>query len=149
MTVHYETIRLEQPLSAPPARAFAAYVDTAKRELWSAPSDTAAVKIDYADVRTGGSETTRCGGKDDLRYRTEVRYHSVVQDTLISFSETLLEGETVLTAALITLEFRPADRGTHLVLTDQVTSFAGPEAADGHRQGFSASLSHFAAFLAN
>ena len=63
--------------------------------------------------------------------------------------ETLLEGDTVLTAAQVTFEFHTTDGGTHLVLTDQVTSFAGAEAIDGHRQGFSASLNNFATFLAN
>ena len=149
MTVHHETFRLEQSLCASPHRAFAAYLDTAEREIWSAPSDTAAVRIEHADVRTGGKETTRCGGKDDLRYRTEVHYNLVVPDRLISFSETLLEGDTVLTAAQVTFEFHTTDGGTHLVLTDQVTSFAGAEAIDGHRQGFSASLNNFAAFLTN
>ena len=149
MTVDHETIRLEQSLCAPPDRAFAAYLDTGEREIWSAPSDTAAVRIAHADVRTGGKESTRCGGKDDLRYRTEVCYNLVVPDRLISFSETLLEGDTVLTAAQVTFEFRAADGGTHLILTDQVTSFVGAEAIDGHRQGFSASLNNFAAFLTN
>jgi uncharacterized protein YndB with AHSA1/START domain len=150
MTVHHETIVLEQMLPVPPGRAFSAYVDTAEREVWSAPSETAAVKIDRADVRTGGTEATRCGSKDDLRYRTEVRYHLVEQDALISFSETLMDGETVVTAALVTFEFgRTADGHTRLRLTDQVTSFVGPEAIDGHRQGFSASLRNFAAFFTN
>ena len=149
MSAHHETIRLEQHLHVPPERAFAAYLDTTAREVWSAPSDTAAVKIDNAEVRSGGSETTRCGSKGDLRYRTEVRYHFVVPNRLISFSETLIEGDTVVTAALITFDYRAADGGTQLIVTDQVTSFDGPEAIDGHRQGFSASLHNYAAFFPN
>ncbi|WP_298330470.1 SRPBCC domain-containing protein [Asticcacaulis sp.] len=148
MRLCHETIQLEQVLPVPPARAFAAYLNKADREIWSAPSATAAVIIDNADVRTGGSEATRCGGKNDLRFRTEVRYHRVEANAYLCFSETLYEGDAVLTAALITFDFRAeGDEQTCLILTDQVTSFVGPEALTGHRQGFAASLQNFRNFL--
>ena len=148
MQVHHETLRLERTFSASPSRLFAAYLDTHERELWSAPSDTAAVKIENADVRTGGSESTRCGAKGDMRYRTKVAYHLVETDSLISFSETLLEGDHVLMAALITFDFKQADdEGTLLVLTDQITSFVGPEGIEGHRTGFNQALDNLRARL--
>ena len=148
MTLHHETIRLEQRVPASAARIFAAYRDTALREVWSAPSDTAAVKIEHADVRTGGTEVTRCGGKDDLRYRTEVRYHLVRDDEFITFSETLLEDDNVLVAALTTFELQPvSDKETLVVLTDQITSFVGSDGIEGHRQGFSVALRNLASYF--
>ena len=139
--IHQETIRFERFFSVSPQRLFAAYIDPRERERWSAPSDTAAVRIENSDVRTGGTETTRCGAKDDLRYRTQVYYHLVEADRLISFSETLLDGESVLMAALITFEFHAVGGGgTRLVLSDQITSFVGPEGVEGHRLGFSSVL---------
>lgn len=141
MPVHHETLRMERVFSSLPHKVFAAYLDTRSRELWSAPSGSAEVHIINEDVRTGGSESTRCGAKGDMRYRTEVSYHFVETDRIICFSETLLEGDAVLMAALITLEFFDAGPGaSKLVLTDQITSFVGPEGVEGHRTGFSKAL---------
>jgi len=148
MDLHHETIRFERRLQASPERVFAAYLNTSEREAWSAPGEMAAVRIEQADVRTGGSETTRCGSKDDLRYRTDVRYHLVLKNQLICFSETVLDGDAVLTSALITMEFRrEPDDETLLILTDQVTSVCGRDGIQGHRQGFSAALQNLASHL--
>jgi uncharacterized protein YndB with AHSA1/START domain len=149
MPLHHETLRMERVFLASPHQVFAAYLDTRARESWSAPSETAEVRILNEDVRTGGSESTLCGAKGDMRYRTEVHYHLVETDRLISFSETLLEGDTVLTAALITFEFFDSGSGaSRLVLTDQITSFVGPEGGEGHRAGFSQALDNLHAMLA-
>lgn len=149
MSVHHETLRMERYFQASPREVFADFIDTRTREVWSAPSETAEVRIIHEDVRTGGSETTLCGAKGDMRYRTEVRYHLVETDRLIAFSETLLEGDTVLMAALITFEYIDAGSGTSkLVLTDQITSFVGPEGIKGHRTGFSQALDNLHAVLA-
>lgn len=145
MLIHSETIRLERQFSASPQRVFDAYLDTKAREKWSAPSDTAAVMIEHAEVRTGGVEATRCGSSEDMRYRTDVRYHLVEEPHLISFSETLLEGVQVLTAALVTIELRSVGEGeTGLFFTDQVTSFVGPDGVEGHRLGFASALENWA-----
>lgn len=142
---HSETIRLERLISASPLRVFEAYLDPKVRELWSAPSETAAVVIEHAEVRTGGSEATRCGAREDMRYRTAVYYHLVEAPHLISFSETVLEGEKVLTAALVTIELRLTEGGvTRVVFTDQVTSFVGPDGVEGHRLGFGSALDNWA-----
>jgi hypothetical protein len=51
----------------------------------------------------------------------------VEPDRLISFSETLLECDTVLMAALIMFEYCDAgSAASKLVLTDQITSFCRP-----------------------
>ena len=149
MSVQHETLRLERVFQASPQQVFAAYIDTRAREVWSAPSETAEVRIINEDVRTGGSESTRCGVKGDARYRTEVRYHLVETDRLISFSETQLEGDTVLMAALITFEFFDAGSGaSKLVLTDQITSFVGTDGVKGHRTGFSQALDNLQRMVA-
>jgi uncharacterized protein YndB with AHSA1/START domain len=150
MTNHHETIQLKQEFSALPDRVFRAFVDVEERQKWSAPSDATAVLIDHSDVRTGGSEATRCGSKDNLRFRTEVHYHLVEENRTICFAETLFEGDKVLMAALVTFDFgKGDDGGTLLTLTDQITSFVGPEGIEGHRQGFAAALGNLALLLAS
>ncbi len=149
MQIHHETLRMERVFAVSPERLFAAYLNTREREIWSTPSETAEVKIEDADVRTGGSESTRCGAKGDLRYRTKVYYHMVEANEVITFSETLFENDTVLMAALISFDFQKVDSDrTTLVLTDQITSFVGPEGVKGHRIGFNQALDNLAARLA-
>ena len=143
MDIHHETLVLERALDAPPARVFSAYVDTKAREKWSAPSPTTEVRIDHADVRTGGQETGRCGTTGDLRWTLKLNYHRVIQDSQITFTEELWEGEVILTVALITFDLRDLDQGrTLLRLTDQITSFVGPEAVSGQREGYAAALAN-------
>jgi hypothetical protein len=57
MPVHHETLRMERLFQASLHRVFAAYVDTRAREVWSAPSDTAEVRIIDED----------CPSSDNLR----------------------------------------------------------------------------------
>jgi uncharacterized protein YndB with AHSA1/START domain len=147
MDLHHDTITFERSFIVPPARMFGAYADPRQREVWSAPSPTAAVRIDTCDLRTGGRETARCGSKDDLRWSLNVLYHNVVPDRLITFTEELWEGDQILTVALITFDFAPSGTGTRLTLTDQVTSFVGKEAISGHRQGYTAALANLAAHV--
>lgn len=150
MRPYYETLVIERSLRASPDRIFAAYLDKNARQIWSAPSETAAVEIVTSDVRRGGVETTRCGTKGNLEYRTEVTYHEVRPNELICFSETLLQGDNVLMVALITFELRPVHaQETLLVLTDQITSFVGRDGVEGHRNGFSVALENLSAKLLN
>jgi uncharacterized protein YndB with AHSA1/START domain len=143
MEMHHETLVFEREFDAPPARLFAAYVNTKARENWSAPSPTAEVRIDRSDVRTGGHESGRCGGKGDLRWTLRLVYHHVTPDRQITFTEELWEGEQILTVALITFDLKPlGDSRTALRLTDQITSFVGAEAVGGHRLGYSQALAN-------
>lgn len=149
MDVHHETIVFEREFPAPPSSLFAAYVDSKAREKWSAPSPTAEVRIESSDVRTGGREAGRCGGKGDLRWTVKVIYHLVTPDRQITFTEELWDADQILTVALVTFDLRAIGRNrTALTLTDQVVSFVGAGAVGGHREGFTQSLANLERYLA-
>ena len=149
MDLAHDTLTFTRHFNAPPTRLFAAFADPREREIWSAPSPTAEVRIETSDFRTGGRETARCGGKGDLRWRLSTVYHTVVSDRLVSFTEELWEGDTLLTVALITFDFAPDGSGTNLTLTDQVTSFVGADAIHGHRQGYTAALGNLSTMVSD
>lgn len=143
MEIHHETIVLEREFNVPPSQLFAAYVDPRAREIWSAPSPTAEVKIDNSDVRTGGHETARCGGKGDLRWALKLVYHHVTPNRQITFTEELWEGDKILTVALVTFDLKDiGNNRTALRLTDQITSFVGADAVEGHRRGYTQALAN-------
>lgn len=97
--------------------------------------------------QTGGSESTLCGAKGNVKYRTSVYYHLVETDRIISFSETLLEGNTVLAGALITFEIIASNSGlSKLVLTAQITSY-GRHFSGGYQAGLSQALENLNAMF--
>ena len=142
MTIHHETLRFERRFDCSPARLFEAYADTGQRAAWSAPGADAVVEIERSDLRPGGTERARCGGRGDLRWTLDTTYHVVEPDRTIAFTEVLTEGGRVLTVALVTFAISSDGAGCRLDLTDQVTSFVGPDGVTGHRQGYEAALAN-------
>ncbi|MEM1389271.1 MAG: SRPBCC domain-containing protein [Pseudomonadota bacterium] len=147
MALFNDNFVLQRSLAASPARLYAAYADTAQRQIWSAPNPETRVVIETSSLRDGGREAAKCGAEGDLRFALDITYHRVVPDQLICFSEVLSQGEDVLTAALVTFAFVAQGPGAAVTLTDQVTSFVGPEAAEGHRQGYASALANLERFV--
>lgn len=149
MEVYHETVTLKKTLPASPEEVFQAYTDPRAREIWSAPDDTTEIRILDSNVRTGGSETGRCGTRgQELNWRMDVAYHLVEKGRLISFTEELWDGDNMLTVALITFDLSKAPHGsTILHLTDQVTSLVGEGGVQGHRDGYSKALDNLASML--
>ena len=148
MDIYHETLVFEREFSATPDRLFQAYADPKQREVWSAPTPETVIVIDESDVRTGGREIARCGSAENLNWTMKVAYHSVVENRLITFTEELWDGDSILTVALITFEFQPSGtNGTKLTLTDQVTSLVGEGGVAGHSDGYTKALANLAASL--
>ncbi len=147
MDLHHETLVLSRAFRAPAQRLFDAYVDPVQRSVWSAPSDTAAYVIDRCDFRTGGTESARCGSKDDLRWRLEIAYHRVDPGRLILLSEELWDGADCLCVSLVTFDFAARGGETLLTVTDQIASMAGPEIVSGHRQGYTSVMENLDAWV--
>lgn len=148
MNIEHDTLNLERKLTASPERVFAAYIDPAVREKWCVPSDDMDLKIIESNVVAGGTEIGRCSphGFDDY-FEMRVRYHAVEEPNHIIFSEELWEKDQLLTIALITFDIRSADDGGSILhLTDQITSFAGKELIDGHKEGYSIALGKLETF---
>ncbi len=149
MEIVHETLAFERDFAASPARLFAAYADPRQRQAWSAFSSDMVVSIDHCDLRTGGSETARCGPPGNLTWAMRLHYHLVEDERLILFTEELREAEELLTVALITFEILEGEAGgSRLKLTDQITSFVGEEGVGGHRDGYGKILENLAGHLA-
>jgi len=143
LDIHHETLVFEREFNAPPERLFQSFTDPREREVWSAPTPDIEFVIDETDVRTGGSEIARCGSRGNLSWTMKVAYHKVTANEQITFTEELWDGEDILTVALITFEFvKTGQGGTHLRLTDQITSFVGQGGIQGHEEGYTKALAN-------
>lgn len=147
MTLHHETLTFERRFDATPADVFAAYADPRTREVWSAPSDDVEIVIQSSDLRTGGGEIGRCGPKGAPSWTMKTAYHWVEADRLILFTEELWDAARLLTVAMVTFDIRADGDGTSLRLTDQITSFVGPDGVSGHRQGYEIALANLEGVL--
>ena len=136
----HETLRFERRFDAPPARVFGAFADPEARARWGVPSPTVGLVYLATDFRVGGLDVSRCGPMGDLKFLVENRYHDIVDDRRIVSSETVACDGSLLSAALITVEFNPEGKGTRLVVTDQVAAIDGPDMIEGARAGMGAAL---------
>ncbi|HWD57954.1 MAG TPA: SRPBCC family protein [Stellaceae bacterium] len=144
---HHATLVFDRTFEAPVERVFSALSDPVARAQWSAPSETAVLIYDQADFRIGGCDIFRCGTKSDPRYRGETRYCDIVPNRRIISIETIDELETLLSAALATLELTPDGERTRLKLTVQLAALGDKRMIDGTKLGYAGALDNLARFL--
>ncbi|MBS0418647.1 MAG: SRPBCC domain-containing protein [Proteobacteria bacterium] len=150
MDIIHETLTFKQSFPVSLKRLFRAFTDPREREAWGRPSETAEIRIEHSDVRTGGTETARCGTKGDLRWTVHVSYHLVETDRLIVYSEAVSEAGAIQHTSLVTVEFlKSADGSASVILTDQIASFIGRDGIKGHQFGHSKALANLRSLLQN
>jgi uncharacterized protein YndB with AHSA1/START domain len=143
-SIVHETFVIERTFEASPQRVFAAYADVEMRMRWGVPSDDEQIIYSESNFHVGGSDVYRCGSKGDLKYTGHVRYEHIVGDQRIIFVERVSLGDTELCVSLVSWELLPKQRGTLLVLTDQIASLVGSEMIEGAKRGTSAALDNLA-----
>lgn len=146
-SVEHGTFVLERAYAAPPAEVFAAWADPAARMRWSAPSPDQGIEYLETDFCVGGRDISRCGPVGDLRFRVEARYHDIVADRRIVFTEGVAHEDTRLSVSLITIVFAAEGGGTRLTLTDQVTALDGSDMVAGSKAGLGAALDNLDEYL--
>jgi uncharacterized protein YndB with AHSA1/START domain len=142
--VTHAMFTLERTYPVPPARVFAAWAEPAAKARWFAAGPDAGHQLDF---RAGGREVVH-GGPDGGPLMTfETLYRDIVPDERIVYTSTLLAGDDVMTVSLTTVEFRPAEGGTQLVLTEQGAFLDGQEEPAWREQGTAAQLDALAKAL--
>jgi uncharacterized protein YndB with AHSA1/START domain len=123
-SVTHASFTLERAYPAPPARVFAAWADPAVKSRWFAGGTGDGHQLDF---RVGGREVNS-GGPDGGPVMTfETFYREIVPQERIVYTSTMSADADVITISLTTVEFKPADGGTKLVLTEQGAFLDGRE----------------------
>lgn len=143
MSDRFATLRFERTVAAPVHTLWQAWTAPAARAIWSAPAPSVTVEVLEADTRVNGREVSLCkvAGQPDIR--CEVGWLDLQTDRgSVNYEVISSEGVTQ-SAGLVTAEFHPADEGSRLVVTIQLSSLAADMQA-GYRQGFDAGLDNLA-----
>ena len=131
---------MERTYAASPARVFRAWADPDVRRLWGTPSDEVEIRNDAADFRIGGEDVQSCMVGGDVVATVVGRYHDIVPDRRIIYTEVISEPGTLQGMSLVSAEFIPAGNGTRLVLTLQTVAVDGSDLLDGVAAGWTSAL---------
>jgi uncharacterized protein YndB with AHSA1/START domain len=147
-TVH-STFSVERTYNASPARVFAAWSDPKARLQWEAVGENFTTTYTQNDFRVGGQDVSRFNfGKSD-DYVADARYEDIVKDRRIVYAYTMSHNDKRISSSLTTVSMTPADGGTHVVLTEQITILDGGDKVEYRQSGISSQLDQLGVFLAN
>ncbi len=138
-SAQHGTIRLERRYKAPPARVFAAWAEPQARAKWDVPGRWVIAEQTF-DFREGGRELKRFGPKGDPHLVADTRYLDIVPPSRIVFSYSMTGGGTPISVSLTTIEIFAEDKGTHLLLTEQIVFLDGRDNAANREEGLASML---------
>jgi uncharacterized protein YndB with AHSA1/START domain len=145
-SVTHASFTLERAYPAPPARVFAAWADPAAKARWFAGGTGEGHQLDF---RVGGRELASGGPEGGPVMTFETFYREIVPQERIVYTSTMSAGADVITISLTTVEFKAADGGTKLVLTEQGAFLDGREEPAWRENGTADQLKALAAVLEN
>jgi len=146
-SVQHGTVTLEKSYATSPARVFAAWADPDKRRVWGSPSDEIELRIDAADFSVNGEDVSTCMMSGEAIAVVRGRYHDIVPEKRIVYTEIISSMEATEGACLVSAEFLPDGDGTRLVLTLQTVALDGADLLEGVQEGWESALLRLADLL--
>lgn len=143
----HRTASMERTYAASPARVFRAWADPQVRRLWGSPSDEVEIRNDAADFRVGGVDVQTCLVEGEAVATVEGRYHDIVADRRIIYTEVISEPGMLQGMSLVSAEFIAAGAGTRLVLTLQTVAVDGSDLLEGVAAGWTSALDRLGALV--
>ncbi len=140
MEVTHSTFTLERRYPAPVERVFEAWSNPEARKRWMAQGAEHS-----QNFVVGGLETVKGSDGQGRPLTYEARYAEIVTDERILTMSTLHTGDRLSTVSVTSVEFRAADTGTLLVLTEHGMYLPGQEQPAWREQGTAQQLDTLAA----
>jgi uncharacterized protein YndB with AHSA1/START domain len=147
-SVTHDTMVIERTYDASPERVFAAWADPAAKAVWMVGAEDEFDPEGYRlDFRVGGSEWVRGEHAGDV-YTYDAYIQDIVDNERIVYSYSMLRDDVRLSVSVTTVEFRPADGATHLVLTEYGAYLDGEDKPEMRFEGISSQLDALTNWLA-
>jgi len=133
-SIVHGTFTLERTLPVPPARVFAAWADPVIKMKWFGdPSDETPPK--EFDFRVGGREYSEGKGPNGQFFTYDVTYRDIVPDNRIAYAYDMTIDGKRISVSVATVEFRPADGGTKMVVTEMGAFLDGLDTPEIRKSG--------------
>jgi uncharacterized protein YndB with AHSA1/START domain len=130
------SLTVRRKVAAPPPELFDAWLDPEKLANWMRPGDTDRSNI-TTDPRVGGEfEILMETPRGDIPHTGA--YQMIDRPKRLAF--TWNSDAAGSRNSLVTIDFKPVDRGTEVVLTHE--NLPSREEAEGHRQGWTRVLDY-------
>jgi uncharacterized protein YndB with AHSA1/START domain len=138
-------LQINKTFTASREKVFQAWTKAEFLTQWFAPSDDFATEVHELDVRVGGRYRVQMKSPEGRMHTVGGTYREIVPSKKLVFTWAWEEesqwGETV-----VTLEFHDLERGTELILTQEM--FPSRDARDEHNKGWTGCLNRLAQFVA-
>ncbi len=139
-TVH-NTFVIERSYPKPPATVFAAFANPATKRRWFAEGHSHNVDEFTMDFRVGGNERSAYRFKEGTPFPgvplvSEGRYLDIVPNQRIVSAADMSIGGKRISAAMVTIEFLPTEKGTDLICTHQGAFFEGADGPKMREEGW-------------
>jgi uncharacterized protein YndB with AHSA1/START domain len=139
--VTHNTFAIERTYPAAPARVYAAFADPVKKRRWFVEGGGSAVEEFAMDFREGGSEYALYRFQEGSpfpgsTYSTDSVYQNIVPDQRVVLTYATTFGGRRISACLVTIEFRPEEQGTKLIVTHQGAFFEPSDGPQMREQGW-------------
>lgn len=135
MSTTHGSFIIERRYSAAPQRVFAAWADPVAKRAWFAEGEGWDIQSYALDFREGGTEKSKfrfLKGEETFGETTlfgnDTAFNEIIPNERIIFTYSMDRNGVRFSVSLATLELKPADQGTRLILTEHGAFFDG---ADG------------------
>lgn len=143
----HHVIELNRHFDYAPELVFFAYANPgAKRAWFTGPPDWDS-RWGEMDFRVGGRETSSGGPKGEWTSRYDSRFLDIVPNERIINAFSMYIDERLITCSLATTEFRAANGGTDVSLTEQIVFLDGADHLENRIHGTAAIFDMLDAWL--
>jgi uncharacterized protein YndB with AHSA1/START domain len=134
-SVVHATFCIERTYPASSAQIFKALTDPAAKAKWFGSGTGYTVLAREMDVRPGGREHVKGRWDTGVVSTFDAFYHDVVADERIVYAYEMHLDDRKISVSLATLELKPADTNTRLVMTEQGVFLDGYDDAGSREHG--------------
>ena len=128
----HATFVIDRAYGASPERVFAAWAEPAQKSQWFGAGDGAGHSLDF---RVGGRERNEGGPAGGSVYVFDASIYDIVPQERIAYVYEMTADGTRISVSLVTVEFKPSDRGTRLLYTEHDAFLDGLDSLESREHG--------------